>query len=112
MPGETLFQTILTTGRPAEVWPLLRIYINEKQQMFLNFAADAIKLKRACHIRDIYEQLQKGDTDNMAATYVYLNMLQESQEFVTSLRKMLRASGKLNLAPSTYRSFSHSAKPA
>ena len=47
----------------------------------------------------------------MAATYVYLNMLQESQEFVTSLRKMLRASGKLNLAPSTYRSFSHSAKP-
>ena len=54
-----------------------------------------------------YELLQKGDTDNMAVTYVYLNMLQESQEFVTSLRKMLRASGKLNLAPSTYRSFSH-----
>ena len=60
------------------------------------------------HIRDIYGQLQKGDTDNMAVTYVNLNMLQESQEFVTSLRKMLRASGKLNLAPSTYRSFSHS----
>ena len=40
MPDETLFQTILTTGRPAEVWPLLRIYINEKQQMFLNFAAE------------------------------------------------------------------------
>lgn len=73
---------------------------------------DKIKTGLACHIRDIYEQLQKGDTDNMAATYVYLNMLQESQEFVTSLRKMLRASGKLNLAPSTYRSFSHNAKPA
>ena len=34
-------------------------------------------------------------------------MLQESQEFVTSLRKLLRASGKLNLKPSTYRSFTH-----
>ena len=46
----------------------------------------------------------------MVVTYVYLNMLQESQEFVTSLRKMLRAAGKLNLAPSTYRSFSQSGK--
>ena len=54
--------------------------------------------------------LQQSDADKMAVTYVYLNMLQESQEFVTSLRKMLRASGKLNLAPSTYRSFSHSDK--
>ena len=236
---ETLFQTILATDHPAEVWPLLRIYINEKQQMFLSFAAACFsdiadgfineknrllsrtekalvtekavlkgqrrkltlcmrrvapeiameksawfhlsnnmamsmtynlrRINEACkehvennfrplpqefheafrslcgrirgviadseaaikddrpemidrlrgrcnelkdelsgHIRDIYEQLQKGDTDNMAVTYVYLNMLQESQEFVTSLRKMLRASGKLNLAPSTYRSFSHS----
>ena len=74
------------------------------------------ELRRRCNelkdelsyrVRDIYELLQKGDTDNMAVTYVYLNLLQESQEFVTALRKMLRASGKLNLAPSTYRSFSH-----
>ena len=236
-PDETLFQTILTTASPADVWPLLRIYINEKQQMFLNFASECfsditdgflnekarqlartekaliaekeilksrrrklmlcmrrvtpelamekstwihlsnnmamamnynlrrineackehvdnnfrplpqefhdsfrliceciraviidsnfaieddrpemidklrnrcneIKVELAYHIRDIYELLQKGDTENMAVTYVYLNMLQESQEFVTSLRKMLRAAGKLNLAPSTYRSFS------
>ena len=28
-------------------------------------------------------------TDNMTVTYVYLNVLQESQELVTSLRKML-----------------------
>lgn len=240
LPAETLFQTILTTKRPAEVWPLLQIYINEKQKMFLSFASecfsnitegfineksrllsrsekalitekdvlkgqrrklmlcmrrvtpeiamekrtwfhlsnnmamsmtynlrrineackehvdntfrplpqefhDAFKslcerikvviddseaaidnnhpevineLRRRCneikdelsyHIRNVYELLQKGDTDNMAVTYVYLNMLQESQEFVTSLRKMLRASGKLNLAPSTYRSFSQKA---
>lgn len=68
----------------------------------------SVFIKYLLRNRDIYELLQKGDTDNMAVTYVYLNMLQESQEFVTSLRKMLRASGKLNLAPSTYRSFSHS----
>ena len=46
----------------------------------------------------------------MTVAYVYPNMLQESQEFITSLRKMLRASGKLNLAPASYRSFSHHAK--
>ena len=73
----------------------------------LRTQCNEIKDELAFHIRGIYELLQQGDTDNMAVTYVYLNILQESQEFVTSLRKMLRASGKLNLAPSTYRSFSH-----
>ncbi len=236
--NDTLFQAILASNNPAEVWPLLRVYINEKQRMFLNFAyinftnvtdgfindnskllsksekalitekdvlkgqrrkltlcmrrvspgtaiekstwfhlsnnmamsmtynlrrinevckehvdnnflplpkefhdsyislMDSIKsvikdseaaieesnpehidtLRRRCndikdeisnHTRDIYDLLQKGDTDNMSVAYVYLNLLQESKEFVTSLRKMLRASGKLNLAPSSYRSFSH-----
>ena len=42
----------------------------------------------------------------MTVAYVYLNVLQETQEFVTSLRKLLRAMGKLNLAPQSYRSFS------
>lgn len=56
--------------------------------------------------RDVYDLLQKGDAENMTVTYVYLNVLQETQEFVTSLRKMLRAIGKLNLAPASYRSFS------
>ena len=73
----------------------------------LRTRCNEIKDELSFHIRGIYELLQQGDTDNMAVTYVYLNILQESQEFVTSLRKMLRASGKLNLAPSTYRSFSH-----
>ena len=74
----------------------------------LRTRCNEIKDELSFHIRGIYELLQQGDTDNMAVTYVYLNILQESQEFVTSLRKMLRASGKLNLAPSTYRSFSRS----
>ena len=241
LPDETLFQTILTTGTPADVWPLLRIYINEKQRMFLHFADECFSdiadgflhdkpkllartekalvtekavlkgrrrkltlcmrrvtpeivmekstwfhlsnnmamsmtynlrrineackehvdnnfrplppkfhdtftsfckritgvirasevsmennrpdeifvLRRQCneikddlslHIREIYEQLQKGDAEQLSVTYVYLYMLQESREFVTSLRKMLRASGKLNLAPATYLSFSHNEK--
>ena len=47
----------------------------------------------------------------MAVYYVCLNVLQETQEFITSLRKLLRASGKLNLKPSQYRSFSTNQQP-
>ncbi len=240
--NDTLFQTILSTESASEVWPLLRVYIDEKQKMFLKFAAsvfedvtsgfigdktkllsqaekglssekDVLKsqrrkltlcmrkvtpeiaiekstwfhlsnnmamsmtyslrritevckehvdnnfrplpvefhesfgllcrqiievindseaaidesnpeiidsLRRRCsdikddlsyRTKDVYDLLQKGDTDNMTVAYVYLNVLQESQEFITSLRKMLRASGKLNLAPNSYRSFSTHNKP-
>ncbi|MCM1092446.1 MAG: inorganic phosphate transporter [Lachnospiraceae bacterium] len=236
--SDTLFQTILSTENQAEVWSLLRIYINEKQKMFLNFGAtvyadviegfaadntkmlskaekalvtekDVLKgqrrkltlclrrvtpqvamekstwfhlsnnmamsitynlrrinevckehvdnnfkplpteyhstleeiknrvvelfteseraidesnpevideLRRRCESikqelsrrsREVYEHLQNGDPANMTVAYVYLNLLQESRELVTALRKMLRASGKLNLAPSHYRSFSY-----
>ena len=68
---------------------------------------ETIKNELSRCTRDVYEHLQKGDTGNMTVAYVYLNLLQESQEFISSLRKMLRASGKLNLAPSSYRSFTH-----
>ncbi len=67
----------------------------------------AIKDRLTFMTRDVYDVLRKGTTDNMAVDYVYLNVLQETQEFITSLRKLLRASGKLNLAPSSYRSFSY-----
>ncbi|MDE6126674.1 MAG: inorganic phosphate transporter [Muribaculaceae bacterium] len=236
--ADTLFQTILNTEDRREVWPLLRVYINEKQKMFLDFAAetfgevsagfmddnvkmlskaekalvkekDVLKsqrrkltlcmrlaepdtamekntwfhlsnnmamsmsynlrrinevckehvdnnfrplpqtfresfaatcekisqlladsaaaietsapetidaLRRRCDslkgrltdsTRKAYDYLQTGNRDDMTVVYVYLNTLQESQEFVTSLRKLLRASGKLNLAPAHYRSFTH-----
>lgn len=62
--------------------------------------------------RDVYDLLQKGDLQNMTVTFVCLNVLQETQEFVTSLRKLLRAIGKLNLAPASYRSFSKHFTPA
>lgn len=238
MQNDTLFQTILTTQDTKEVWPLLRIYINEKQKMFLTFGAtvyrdvingfindkvkllstaekslvtekevlkgqrrkltlcfrktspqiamekstwfhlsnnmamsmtynlrrinevckehvdnnftplpvrfhdslssirdevcaifndaegavdennpetidilrkrcEAVKLKLSRNAKEVYDLLQNGDTADMTVAYVYLNLLQESQELVTSLRKMLRAAGKLNLEPSHYRSFTH-----
>ncbi len=236
--NDTLFQTILSSDNTTEVWPLLRIYINEKQKMFLAFGAavyqdvitgfindkgkllssaekllvtekDVLKsqrrrltlcfrkaspqiamekstwfhlsnnmamsmtynlrrinevckehvdnnftplpvrfhdslsairdevcaifcdaanavdennpenidaLRKRCELvkqklsicsKEVYDLLQNGDTADMTVAYVYLNLLQESQELVTSLRKMLRAIGKLNLEPSHYRSFSH-----
>ena len=239
---DTLFQTILSTEDSAEVWPLLRIYINEKAKMFLHFAAtayddvsggfledntkmlsraekalveekDVLKsqrrkmtlclrrvapetaiekstwfhlentmamsmtynlrrvnevckehvdnnfrplpkvfhdnlaairrnitavlldseaaveesrpevidgLRRRCEdikndltarSREVYDFLRKDNDADMTVAYVYLNLLQESQELVTSLRKLLRASGKLNLAPSSYRSFTHPDSP-
>lgn len=69
----------------------------------------AVKDRLSYMTRDVYDLLQKGDVGNMTVTYVYLNVLQETQEFVTSMRKMLRAIGKLNLAPASYRSFSRHA---
>ena len=72
---------------------------------------NVIKDRLSYLTRDVYDLLQKADTENLTVTYVYLNVLQETQEFVTSLRKMLRAVGKLNLAPASYRSFSQHSTP-
>ena len=73
----------------------------------LRTRCDKIKDELTYRTREVYELLQKGDASDLTVAYVYLNVLQESQEFITSLRKMLRAVGKLNLAPTSYRSFSH-----
>lgn len=67
---------------------------------------EAVKQRLSESSKEVYDFLQNGDTADMTVAYVYLNLLQESQELVTSLRKMLRAIGKLNLEPSHYRSFS------
>ncbi len=66
---------------------------------------DAISaLRRQCDeikdtISDTYhhahDQLRDGDTAAMAVLYVYVNMLQETQEMVSSIRKYLRAFAKL-----------------
>lgn len=70
-----------------------------------------IKDRLSYMARSVYALLQSGDAGNMAVYYVCLNVLQETQEFITSLRKLLRASGKLNLKPAQYRSFSTNQQP-
>lgn len=78
----------------------------------LRSRCEKIKNQLTAHSREVYDFLRKDDDGtDMTVAYVYLNLLQESQELVTSLRKMLRASGKLNLAPSSYRSFTHPDNP-
>ena len=61
-------------------------------------------LRRHCdEIKDIvsdtyhraHDQLRDGDTSAMAVLYVYVNMLQETREMVSSIRKYLRAFAKL-----------------
>lgn len=43
----------------------------------------------------LYIQLREGDTSSMTVIYVYLNMLQETQEMLSGIRKYLRAYAKL-----------------
>lgn len=66
-----------------------------------------VKDKLSTLTRQVYDYLHHGDTADMTVAFVHVNVLQESREFITSLRKLLRGSGKLNLSPSSYRSFSH-----
>lgn len=61
-------------------------------------------LRRRCEeIKDIvsdtyhraHDQLRDGDPSTMSVLYVYVNMLQETQEMVSAIRKYLRAFAKL-----------------
>ncbi|MCC8071994.1 MAG: inorganic phosphate transporter [Bacteroidales bacterium] len=62
---------------------------------------DKVKDAIALECRRIYTLLHDTDTAHMAVLYVYLNMMQEQQELVSNLRKMLRADLKLLAAPQT-----------
>ncbi len=52
---------------------------------------DTVKdeISSACH--RLYDSIRNDKSGNMTVLYVYLNMLQETQEMVSNLRKMLRA---------------------
>ena len=56
---------------------------------------DAIKDIISDTYHKLYEHLREGDAAAMTVLYVYLNMLQETQEMVSSLRKYLRAFAKM-----------------
>lgn len=50
-------------------------------------------ISKKCKV--LFDSLQEDDAENLTVTYVYLNMLQESQEMVSSYRQLLRAGRKL-----------------
>lgn len=63
---------------------------------------DEIKDSLSDIIHGMHDQLREGDQANMSVVFVYLNLLQETQEMVSTLRKYLRAYAKLR--DSNYRS--------
>lgn len=56
---------------------------------------DGIKDAISHECRNVHEHLRSDAPEHLTVAYVYLNLLQESQEMVSSLRKLLRASAKL-----------------
>ncbi len=95
--------------RHAEELELIRTRVetlfNDTLEMMELRQSDTIPMiRRHCdqtkdYISAVYHrllvQLREGDPATMAVLYVYLNMLQETQEMVSSLRKFLRAYAKL-----------------
>lgn len=96
-------------ARYAEEYELMRTRIcqlfNDTLALMKSGDIDAISEQRAhCdEIKDIvsdtyhraHDQLRDGDTSALSVLYVYVNMLQETQEMVSSIRKYLRAFAKL-----------------
>lgn len=85
MRVETLFRTTvdLLAKHETEVIPVLRRQCDE------------IKDTISETYHGLYEHLREGDSGSMTVVYVYLNMLQETREMISSLRKYLRAYAKL-----------------
>lgn len=54
------------------------------------------ELSRRC--KAVFNQLQEEDPAQLTVIYVYLNMLQESQEMLSALRQLLRSGRKLQRA--------------
>ncbi len=81
------------------------ILFNDTLQMMADQTPTAVTgLRHNCdQIKDLisetyhklYSQLREGNVESMTVIYVYLNMLQETQEMVSGLRKYLRAFAKL-----------------
>ena len=83
---DTLFNDILTlmeTGN-IEAIPALRRH------------GDGIKDMVSDTYHRLFGQLHNGDPATMAVLYVYINILQETREMASSLRKYLRAFAKLH----------------
>lgn len=57
--------------------------------------SDQVKDDISERCRTIYEHLREGDAGDLSVAYVYLNLLQETQEMMSTFRKLLRAADKL-----------------
>ena len=58
-------------------------------------ACDRVKDRISAECRTVYDELRRKDDADMSVLYVYVNMLQEQREMLSSLRKLLRADYKL-----------------
>ena len=63
----------------------------------LRKSCDRVKDSLSAECRKVFAHLREEGDDTIAVSYVYLNLLQESQEMVSALRKLLRASLKLHV---------------
>ncbi len=61
----------------------------------LRMRCDRIKDMISESYHRLYSNLHEGDPETMSVLYVYMNVLQETQEMVSSMRKYLRAFAKL-----------------
>lgn len=75
--------TAMMDSRSIDAIPMLRRH------------CDGIKDKLSETYHGLYSQLREGDLSSMTVLYVYLNVLQETQEMVSGVRKYLRAYAKL-----------------
>ncbi len=81
------------------------VLFDDTLRMMSDNAPEAVpELRRCCdEIKDelsetyhkLYTQLREGNPASMTVVYVYLNLLQETQEMVSGMRKYLRAYAKL-----------------
>lgn len=99
--GDTFETTlaILASGDMKAVQPLRK-------------RCDEIKDTISDSYHRLHTYLHDGDDRNLAVIYVYLNLLQETQEMVSSLRKFLRAVRKLNERPSAPRDGKRELQPS
>lgn len=72
-----------------------------KRIIGLRNRCDDLKSRLSALCRQVYGEIRQGESQDMGVLYVYVNMLQEMQEIVSSLRKLLRADAKLMLSPET-----------
>jgi phosphate/sulfate permease len=61
----------------------------------LRTTCDGVKERISRECKRVYDDIRQGDADVVAVSYVYLNLLQESREMVSTLRKLLKAAQRL-----------------